>query len=139
MIVGGDVYQLPYEDIKNVFRNHSRVARKKGRGSQLMASTSSSNLSIKGEIGNMLEDFKSDMLQTLALQLETINIKRKQEEAERALAIFCPRCTRRHPRNECPLNCIKICLVYEENHSTNKCPSLPRLKVVYQGVEGVTE
>ena len=24
MIVGEDVYQLPYEDIKTVFRNHSR-------------------------------------------------------------------------------------------------------------------
>ena len=61
---------------------------KKGRGSQSMVSTSSSNSSIKGEIGNMLEDFKSEMLQTLALQMDTIHIKRKQEEAERALAIF---------------------------------------------------
>jgi len=75
MITGGDIYQLPYEDIKTVFRNHSRATRKKGRGSQHMASTSSSNSSIKGEIGNMLEDFKSDMLQTLALQLDTMNIK----------------------------------------------------------------
>jgi len=80
-----------------------------------MATTSSSISSIKGEIGNMLEDFKSEMLQTLALQLDTINIKRKQEEVERALAIFFPRCTRRHLRNECPLNCIDICSVCEEN------------------------
>jgi len=123
MIAGGDFYQLPYEDINTIFRNNYKVARKKGRGNQPMASTSSSNLSIKGEIGNMLEDFKSDMMQTLALQLDTMNIKRKQEEAERALAIFCPRCTRRHPRNECPLNCIEIFLVCEENHSTDKFPS----------------
>ena len=41
-----------------------------------MASTSSSNSSIKGEIGNMLEEFKSEMLQTVALQLDTMNIKR---------------------------------------------------------------
>ena len=104
-----------------------------------MANTSSSNSSIKGEIGNILEDFKSEMLQTLALQLDTMNIRRKQEEVERALAIFCPRCTRRHPRDECPLNSIEIGLVCEENHSTEKCPSLPGLKVVYQGAEGVTD
>jgi len=104
-----------------------------------MASTSSSNSSIKGEIGNMLEDFKSDMLQTLSLQLDSMKIKRKQEEAKSAQAIFCPRCTRRHPRNECPLNCINIFSACEENHSTDKCPSLPGLKFVYQGVEGVTE
>jgi len=56
-----------------------------------MASTTSSNSSIKGEIGNMLEYFKSEMLQTLALQLDTMNIRRKQEEAERVLAISCLR------------------------------------------------
>ena len=52
--------------------------RKKGRGSQSMANTSSSNSSINVEIGNMLENFKSEMLQTLALQLGTMNIKKKQ-------------------------------------------------------------
>ena len=62
LLARGDIYKLSYEDIKTLFRNHSRVARKKGRGSQPIASTSSSNSSIKGEIGNMLEDFKSAIL-----------------------------------------------------------------------------
>jgi len=139
LLGGGDIYQLPYEDIKISFRNHSRVARKKGRVSQPMASPSSSNTSIKGEIGNTLEEFKSEMLQTLALQMDIMHIKRKKEEVEKALAIFFPRCTRRHPRNECPLNLIEIFSIYEENHSTDKCPSLPGLKYVYQGIEGVNE
>ena len=87
----------------------------------------------------MLEDFKSEMLQTLSLQMDTMHIKRKQEEVDKALAIFCPKCTKRHPRNEYLLNSIEIWSVYEENHSKNKFPSLPGLKVVYQGAEGVTE
>ena len=33
LLAGGDVYQLPYEDIKTIFRNYSREARKKGTGS----------------------------------------------------------------------------------------------------------
>ena len=78
LLAGGDIHQLPYEDIKTVFRNHSREARKKGRGSQLMVNPSSSNSSIKAEIGNMLENFKSEMLQTLALQMDTMHITRKQ-------------------------------------------------------------
>jgi len=90
-LAGGDIYQLPYEDIKTIFRNHSRAARKKGRGSQCMASTSSSKSSIKGEIGNMMEYFKTEMLQTISLQMDTMNIKMNKEEAERALSIFCPR------------------------------------------------
>ena len=104
-----------------------------------MVSPSSSNASIKGEIGNMLEDFKSEMLQNVSLQLDTMHIKREEEEAERTSAILCPRCTRRHLRNECPLNSIEIFSFYEENHSTDKFASIPRLKVVYQGAEGATE
>jgi len=102
-------------------------------------STFSSNSSIKGEIGNMLEYFKSEMLQILAMQMDTLHIKRKQEEAESALAFFCPRYTRRHPMNECPLYSIEVCSICEENHSTDKCLSLPRLKVVYQGAKGATK
>lgn len=104
-----------------------------------MVSPSSSNASIKAKIGNTLDNFKSEMMQTLALQMDTMYIKRKHEEVDRALAIFYPRCVRTHPRNECPLNSIEIFSVCEENHSTDKCPSLPELKYVYQGDEGVTE
>jgi len=81
MLLGGDIYHLSYDDINMVFKNHSRVARKNGRASKYLASSSSSNTSIKSEIGNMLEDFKSEMLHTLALKMDTMQIKRKQEEA----------------------------------------------------------
>ena len=77
MLSGRDIYQLPYDDIKTVFKNHSRVAKKKGRASQYLASSSSPNTSIKIEIGNMLEDFKGEIFHTLALQMDNIQIKRK--------------------------------------------------------------
>ena len=80
MLLGGDIYQLPYETIKNVFMNHSREARNKVRASQSTTNTPSSSTSIKHEIGNMLEDFKSDMLHTFSLQMDTMQIKRKQKE-----------------------------------------------------------
>jgi hypothetical protein len=34
---------------------------------------------------------------------------------------------------ECPLNNIEICVICTGEHSTEHCPSLPRLKVIYQG------
>jgi len=68
-----------------------------------------------------------------------MHIKRYRKEADRALAIFCPRCTRNHPRDECPLHSIEVCFVCEEDHPMNQCPSLPRLKVAYQRAKGVTE
>lgn len=66
MMSGGDIYQLSSDDIKIVLKNHSRVVRKKGRASQALANSTSSNTSIESEIGNMLEDFKSEMMHTLA-------------------------------------------------------------------------
>ena len=90
LLAGGDIYQLPYDDINTVFRNHSNSARKRGRRSQPLASTSSSSSSPRNKLENRLEDFKSEVRQTLSMQMDTLHIKRKQEEAERALAIFCP-------------------------------------------------
>lgn len=66
------------------------------------------------------------MLHTFALKMETMKIKKKQEESERALAIFFPRCTKRRPKNECPLNVLEIYSVCEENHVIEKFPSISR-------------
>ena len=76
----GDIYHLTYDDIKNVFKNHFRVVRKNGRSSQGLVSSSPSTSLLKHEIGSMLEDFKSEMLHSFTLQMDTMKIKRKQEE-----------------------------------------------------------
>ena len=98
----------------------------------------SSTLS-KNEFSNQMEDFKSKMRQFLAMQLDTLRIQRKQEEAERALSIFCPRCTRKHPRNKCPLHSIEVCFICEKDHPTNQCPSLPGIKTAFQRAKGATK
>jgi len=122
---------LSYDDIKIVFNNHSRVFRKKGRASQGLVNSSPSTTSIQNEIGNMLEEFKSEMFHTFALKMDSMHMKRKQKEAKRSLAILCPKRTGRHPINECPLNVIKVYSVCEENHAIDKFLSLPSLKVIY--------
>jgi len=98
----------------------------------------SSTLS-KNEFANQMEDFKSEVRQFLAMQLDTLRIQRKQEEVERALTIFCPRCTRKNPRNECALHSIEVCFVCERDHPMNQCPSLPGIKAAYQRAKGATE
>jgi len=102
-----------------VFKNHTKVARKKHRASQGFVIFSPSTTSIKNEIGNMLEDFKSKMMHTFMPQMDTMQIKIKKDESERALAIFYPRCTKKDSRNKCPLNIIEIYLVCEENNATD--------------------
>lgn len=72
MFSGGNIYQLPYNDINIVFKNHSRATRKTGKASQALVNSSSSNTSIKSVIGNMLGDFKSEMFHTFSLQIDTM-------------------------------------------------------------------
>jgi len=66
LLAGGDICQLPYDDINTIFRNHSRAAKKRGRGSQLLASTPLSSSFLKNKFANQMEDFKSEMRQTIA-------------------------------------------------------------------------
>lgn len=70
--------------------------------------------------------------------MDTLNMKKKQE-AEKELIVFFPRCTKRHLRNECPLDVIEIYSICEEKCSTEKCPSFLGLKVMYRGAGGGME
>ena len=47
LLAGGDIYQLPYDDIKTVFRNHSRAAQKRGRGIHFQLVPPSPNMSLQ--------------------------------------------------------------------------------------------
>jgi len=49
------------------------------------------------------------------------------------MAIFFPKCRKKHPKRECPFNSIEECTICELNHATSSCPSFPGLKVVFQG------
>lgn len=113
MMSRGDISQFPYGDIKTVFKNHSRDARKKGRSIQGLVNSSPSTSSLKHEIRSMFEDFKSEILHKFALHMDTMKIKRRQEDGERELAIFFPRFIKRRPKNEWPLNVIEIYSICE--------------------------
>ncbi|CAF4316891.1 unnamed protein product, partial [Adineta steineri] len=67
----------------------------------------------------------------ISAQMDTLNIKKKFE-AE-ALAIFCSQCKKKHPIKNCLLNSISVCGVCAEDHTTEDCPSLLGLQVIYKG------
>jgi hypothetical protein len=73
LLSNGDIYQMDYDDIKQIFKNHSRSSRKKGRNGKGMVSQSSNPaIHIKNEIGGLLEDMKTDILHSLAMQMDTL-------------------------------------------------------------------
>ena len=86
----------------------------------------------RAEIGNLLENFKTDILGTLTTQLDIMQAKQKQAEAKPNLVIFCPRCRKKHSHKECPLDAVQVYTIFTKDHSTKSCPSLPGLKTVYK-------
>jgi hypothetical protein len=68
------------------------------------------------------------MLSSFASQIDTLQIQKKQAEAEAALSIFCSQCKYKHPRRECPLDKKPICTICDKYHDTQQRPSLPGIK-----------
>ena len=64
--------------------------------------------------------------------MDTLNIKKKHEEENVAMIIFCPRCRRKHSSRECPLDNILVCGFCTKDHPTEICPSLPSLLAIYK-------
>jgi hypothetical protein len=61
---------------------------------------------------------KQDILSTLGSQLDTLKIKQKKELEDATLTIFCPKCRKRHPLKEFPLDNIDLCGICADNHAT---------------------
>jgi len=67
--------------------------------------------------------------------LDTLKLKKKQEEENAAMSIYCPRYMRKHSLRECPLDNISVCGFCTEDHVTEKCPSFPGLLAIYRSGE----
>jgi len=47
---------------------------------------------VMSRIGNLLEKFKTHILNTIGIQLNIMKHKKKEEDERDAMAIFCPKC-----------------------------------------------
>jgi hypothetical protein len=132
----GDIYQKPFADIAEYFKRYPRSQAKTGKSirdpTNRIAKPTSEGVT-RIELGNLLENFKTYILHTISSQLDTMQIKRKQEEEKDRLAIFCHQFRRKHPEKECPLNVIELYGIFIEDHTTNECPSLPGIKAMFKG------
>jgi len=89
----GDIYQEYYGNIIDfcIMCSRGSTRLKPARHDAIIIDSKASGGSItRVEIGNLLEYFKTDILGTLMTQLDIMQAKRKQVEAEQNLAIFCP-------------------------------------------------
>jgi len=134
----GDIYQENFADIIDLCIRSSRGSTriKPAEYDRFIRDNRTSTEGVTHvELGNLLESFKTDILGTLTTQLDIVQAKQKQVEAEQNLAIFCPRCRRKHSHKECPLDAVQTCAICTKDHLTESCPSLPGLKAVYKEAE----
>jgi hypothetical protein len=143
MLGKGDISKESYDEIVNLCKRCSRGAAR--NRSNIRDTTfsrvqkSASRGATRAEIGNLLEDFKTEMLISFASQMDTLQIKKKQVEAEAALSIFCPQCRDNHPKRECPLDRKPICTICDKDHDTQNCPTLPGIKATLQPTDEEAE
>ena len=78
---------------------------------------------------------KIDILHSLSMQMDTLQIKNKHEEANKELFLYCSTCMKKNNRNECPSDLINVCCICEENYLTNKCPYFLGFKATFRGEE----
>jgi hypothetical protein len=101
MIGKGDISKESYDEIVNLCKRCSRGAsrnRSNRRDTTFSrVQKSASGGATRDEIGNLLEGFKNEMLSSFASQIDTLQIQKKQAEAEADLSIFCSKCRDKHP------------------------------------------
>jgi hypothetical protein len=92
LMSSGDIYQKPFADIAEYCKRYSRSQAKTGKSirdpTNIIAKPTSGGVT-RIELGNLLENFKTNILHTISSQLNTMQIKRKQEEENVVLSIFC--------------------------------------------------
>jgi hypothetical protein len=89
----GDISQMTYEEICELCKFYSCGNAKYGKGPRDTVSkiTRSSGGGVtRDELGNLLDNFKTDILSSLISQLDTMQYRKKKEEADLALSIFIP-------------------------------------------------
>ena len=134
----GDIYQENFADIIDLCIRSSRGSTRV-KPVEHDRFVRDNKISTEGvtrvEIGNLLENFKTVILGTLTTQLDIMQAKQKQMEAEQNLVIFCPRCRKKHSHKEFPLDAVQTCAICTKDHLTKSYPSLPGLKAVYKEAE----
>ena len=90
LMTSGDVYQASYYDLKKICQNYSRSTMKKGRGHRSKVTKGINQGISKLKISNLLSDFKQDIINDVATQLDMMTAKKKKAKVELQLAEYCP-------------------------------------------------
>lgn len=92
LMARGDITQKMWAKIWNICLNYSRATIKKGWGVRDLFQKNPGAGVSKVELSNLLSDFKQDIINDVATQLDTMQDQRKKEEDDLMLAEYFPHC-----------------------------------------------
>ena len=123
----GDISKESFEKIVELCKRYSRGSsrnNKRDKRDKLESDVfdrtqkSSNGGAIRAEIGNLLENFKIEMMSSISSEIDVLREKQKQVVEDLTLAVFCHRCRKNHPLKECLLDKVEVCQLCELNHET---------------------
>ena len=82
--------------------------------------------------GNLLENDKMDMMSSISSQLNVMREKQKQVDEYLVLGVLFPKCRKKHPLREFPLDKVEVCGLCELEQYTKYYPSLLKAKALFQ-------
>ena len=78
-----------------------------------------------------MEEFKTGLLSTLGNQIDTLKAKKRQEEEDQLMDVFCPKCRKKHALKDFPLENVQnvqVCAFCTENHDIFHCSKIKILQ-----------
>ena len=138
LMAAGDISHKNFAQIGEMCKNYSRSRGKVANffwgpfSWNIRGNVPSSGGATRVELGNLLENFKTDILGSMGSQLDSLQAKKRQEEERATTCILCPRCRTKHPQWEFPLNNISVCYICTEDHTTENFLSLSGLQAIYK-------
>ena len=120
----GDISKEPFEKIVELCRRYSRGSSRTNKQDKLerdvfeKTKKSSNGGATRAEIGNLLKNFKTEMMSSISSEIDVLRAKQKQAVQDLTLGVFYPRHRKKHPLKEFPLD-----------HDTKEFP-LPQVKAV---------
>jgi hypothetical protein len=96
LMASGDIYQKDFESLSELCITYLRS---RGKTTKSVREPVNENTKVptsggvtRTELGNLLEIFKTNILGMIDSQLDILKIKKKKEEENPVLSIFCPKC-----------------------------------------------
>ena len=133
----GDISKESFEKIVELCKRYSRGSSRNNKQDKRdklerdvfnRTQNSSNGGAIRAEIGNILENFKTEMMSSISSEIDVPRAKQKQAVEDLTLGVFFPKCRKNHPLKECPLGKVEVCQLCELNHDTKEFPPLPQVK-----------